>query len=146
MAESAGRLSADWRAFQRTLRGVGVRKAYAAGVAAVREEAERVMTISKRLVPVRHGILRASGHVTVLEQRGLIIGRLGYGGAASRYALPVHEIPPPPAKSVGGRSARHRAPTGWKYLERPVRAAERGLEGRLGRRLQDILESWKAST
>ena len=44
---------------------------------------------------------------------------ISYG---TKYALPVHEIPPPPAKSVGGRSATHAAPTQWKYLEQPFKA------------------------
>jgi hypothetical protein len=45
-----------------------------------------------------------------------IIFRFGYG---TNYAVYVHEIPEPPDKSIGGRSARHRPPTKWKFLEDP---------------------------
>ena len=89
--------------------------------AALFREAETIMGISKTYVPVDKGILRASGHVALPEVRGSSVSvTLGYGGAAASYAIPVHEIPPPPAQSPGGRSARHRPPTQWKYLERAV--------------------------
>ena len=42
-----------------------------------------------------------------------------FGGPAAPYAIYVHEIPPPPAKSPGGRSATHHV-GGWKYVERPL--------------------------
>jgi len=58
------------------------------------QEANRIMNISKEtMVPVRFGVLKGSGHV----QRPVVLGTqvtvtMGYGGAASEYALPVHEI------------------------------------------------------
>ena len=45
-----------------------------------------------------------------------IIYRFGY---ATDYAVYVHEIPAPPDKSPKGRSARHKWPTKWKFLEDP---------------------------
>ena len=40
-------------------------------------------------------------------------------GFGTEYAVFVHEIPAPPDKSPKGRSARHRFPTKWKFLEDP---------------------------
>lgn len=78
------------------------------------QEAEKIMTVSKgRFVPVDEGTLRASGHVD-RPQIGpsRISVTLGYGGAASAYALIQHEAMNF-AHTVGGP----------KYLERPVMAA-----------------------
>jgi hypothetical protein len=101
------------------------------------DEAENIMAASKRIVPVDFGALRSSGHVEKPEIRGMDVSvTMGYGGAAADYAIPVHEIPPPPRKSSGGRSARHRPPTQWKYLEQPFKAARRGLTERLGRKVK----------
>lgn len=40
-------------------------------------------------------------------------------GFGTDYAVFVHEIPAPPDKSPKGRSARHKFPTKWKFLEDP---------------------------
>jgi hypothetical protein len=94
------------------------------------------MRESKRIVPVEHGVLRSSGHVDQPKIKNMQASvTLGYGGAAANYAIPVHEIPPPPKKSPGGRSARHSPPTQWKYLEQPFKAARRGMTQRLGRKI-----------
>ena len=47
---------------------------------------------------------------------GKISFTFGYG---KDYAVFVHEIPAPPDKSPKGRSARHKFPTKWKFLEDP---------------------------
>lgn len=86
-----------------------VDKAVAAGLYAAANEAFR---ISQRLVPVRWGILKGSGHVTIPKKTGLeweVI--IGYGGAASEYSIYVHER----------LDLRHRSPTQAKFLEEPVR-------------------------
>lgn len=63
-----------------------------AAAAAMYQDAEETMTISKGLVPVDTGTLRASGFVEPPEiTADNIIVRMGYGGAASDYALKVHE-------------------------------------------------------
>lgn len=63
-----------------------------AAAAAMYEDAEETMTISKGLVPVDTGVLRASGYVDQPEiSSNNIIVRMGYGGAASSYALEQHE-------------------------------------------------------
>jgi hypothetical protein len=51
-----------------------------------------LMTESKRRVPVDTGTLRASGQVSKPERHGRKVSvTLSYGGAASDYAVPVHE-------------------------------------------------------
>lgn len=94
--------------------------------AALRLKAEAVMAHSKRkLVPVDLGILRSSGHVGAVERRGRELEvTLAYGGAASAYALPVHEHPSsssPPSWS--GEVTFRPAGRGPKYLERPLMEA-----------------------
>lgn len=91
---------------------------------AVYAEALRIMRESKRIVPLDLGPLRASG--TVMEP--VIFGTrweitLGYGGAASAYALIQHE----------NLSFNHAPGRSAKYLEGPVRAALPTIEARLAR-------------
>jgi len=102
--------------------------------AALFEEAEKIMAESKRIVPVDTGALRSSGFVDLprVGNKGPSV-RFGYG---SEYSVFVHEIPPPPQKSRGGRSARHRPPTQWKFLEQPFKMAQRGMLKRLARRIK----------
>jgi hypothetical protein len=72
--------------------------------------AHRIMNASKRIVPVRFGVLRASGVVDVPDvRRDRVTQTLGYGGPAVPYALKVHEDP----------RAYHKPPTQYKYLEQP---------------------------
>ena len=69
--------------------------------AAMYQEAEGIMTESKRLVPVDEGTLRNSGFVKQptmkkygrgrLMQTEEIVVEMGYGGAASGYAVYLHE-------------------------------------------------------
>jgi len=81
---------------------------------ALYHEGERIMGESKSTyVPVRRGVLRASGHVQ-LPQKGPVV-YLGYGGPAIDYAIVQHETPPSKYKHRVGQ---------WKYLEVPaLRAA-----------------------
>ena len=84
-------------------------------------EGERIMTDSKQnYVPVDQGVLRASGYVNVQMEAGGPVVELGYGGAASAYALVQHE-----------RLDFNHREGGPKYLERPMLAAERGMSERL---------------
>lgn len=92
----------------------GVRAVEAAD-AALYMEGERIMTISKRLVPVDTGALRSTGQVTHPEREGTSVQvTLGYGGVAGNgenvgYALPVHE-----------NLAAHHKVGQAKYLEQPL--------------------------
>lgn len=75
--------------------------------------AERVMTISKdQFVPVDTGALRSSGTVQSEIRGNVIEVLLGYGGAASGYAIYVHEI-----------NKNYRGGRQWKFLEQPLKAA-----------------------
>ena len=93
---------------------------------AMREEGETIMTRSKRdFVPVDFGILRASGFVDGPEIKGDIATvTLGYGGAASAYALIQHE-----------RMEYHHTVGQAKYLEQPVNEAVRGFSQRVAKRI-----------
>ena len=103
--------------------------------AAMYREANYILRKSVETVPVDFGVLRGSATVTRPKVAGSEVSLMfGYGGAASAYALAVHENPR--AGRTGGVSPsgvqyKHWAKTGtWKYLERPCqeqfpRSAER---------------------
>lgn len=92
---------------------------------AMYREANYVMRKSVEAVPVDFGVLRGSATVTKPVIAGTSISlNFGYGGAASAYALAVHENPRS-GKTGGvspkGQKYKHWAKTGaWKYLERPA--------------------------
>lgn len=78
--------------------------------ASLYQSAEHVMTVSKeQYVPVDTGTLRSSGAVEIEQDADRVVVRLGFGGAASDYAVAVHEVN---KNYKGGRS--------WKYLETPL--------------------------
>ena len=113
------------RELRRELKRRG-RQAPKALARALFQEAEQIMSVSKRLVPVDTGALRASGHVQLPVIRGKKVKVvLGYGGAAAPYAVFVHE-----------KQARHNPPTQWKYLEKPLFQAVPGMAGRIAKRLR----------
>ncbi len=99
--------------------------------AAVYQEAEAIMTDSKaNYVPVDTGVLRDSGFVTTPEVEGQTVSvTLGYGGAASAYALVQHE-----------RMDYHHEHGGPKYLERPFLDAANGMEERLAEKLRPVVD------
>lgn len=88
-------------------------------------EAQIEMTESNRRVPVKFGVLRASGFVQDPEQNGKNISvTLGYGGAAKDYAIPVHE----------NLEAHH--PHGQaKYLESVLNESRPYMLTRIGKRI-----------
>lgn len=84
-------------------------------------EALEIMAASQRQVPVRYGILKASGHVTPPEISGEKMSvTLGYGGAASSYSIIVHERVYRHKPGVGQVKIRHDDPTKAKFLEDPI--------------------------
>ncbi len=98
-------------------------------------EAELIMTKAKNLTPVDLGTLRASGHVkrpVITRKTAKVL--LGFGGAASAYALAVHEHPSrsSPPSWRGGVNFTIGGP---KYLERPVKEARKGFGRRVARHL-----------
>jgi hypothetical protein len=119
-----------WDELQRKLRGSHRRTQELASVA-LYQEANDIFNESQRVVPVRTGVLRASGHVTEptrTSQHVEVI--IGYGGAAASYALIVHE----------NLRARHAPPTMAKYLWGPVTVASFGIEKRLLDRMHRIFD------
>lgn len=103
------------------------------------EEASVTFALTQEVVPVRFGVLKASGKVhppTVLGSVAVV--DITYGGPGAEYALFVHEIPP----SRGGRwntGATHDYPTRWKYLERPVKVRAKDMASRMTGRVVNML-------
>lgn len=93
--------------------------------AAMFAEAEYIMGRSVPLVPVDTGVLRGS-HVVMppVVSGARIEVTFGYGGAASAYALSVHENPRSGRTggiTPSGSKRKHYARSGrWKYLEGPA--------------------------
>jgi len=97
-----------------------------AAVAALFDEATRIINKSIPVTPFDTGDLRRSAFVSRPKFEGNAVEvELGYGGFASKYALAVHEMPKSTNWSEPG--------TGPKYLERPFDAAKRGQAKRLQR-------------
>ncbi len=93
---------------------------------ALLEEGEAIMLESQNQVPRDTGFLANSRFVRVEDGGGEITLELGY---TAPYAIYVHEDP----------TARHRAPTKWKFLEDPIKDASNGLSQRLARRIRSLL-------
>jgi hypothetical protein len=104
------------RGFQRLIREVP--EALAVGMYL---EAESIMSVSKRQVPVDTGRLRATGFVQLPVVSGSEISvTMGYG---TNYAIFVHEI----------TTARHRVGKA-KYLQDPLEMSAQGMASRVARR------------
>jgi hypothetical protein len=104
----------------------------AATTMALNEEAQLMFAASQRRVPVKHGTLRRSGIILPpIVQGTSVIIQMGYGGAASAYALVQHER----------QDFRHKDGQTWKYLETPVRERIPNLEIRLQNRIGRILST-----
>jgi hypothetical protein len=90
----------------------------AAAAVALNLEAVETLADAVKLTPRDKGGLQRSGRVSRLAKAKKLEALIRFG---KFYALAVHEIPAPPQRSVGGRSARHYPPFGqggqWKYLE-----------------------------
>ena len=97
---------------------------------AVYEEAQIAFRNSQRMVPVDTGTLRRSGQIISPKVQGdTVTVVLGYGGAASDYALKQHE----------NLFYRHKEGQSAKYLEIPVAQQAAKMGDNLKRRLQRIL-------
>lgn len=107
-------------------------------------EAELIITDSKRnYVPIDLGTLRNSGYVALPERSGNTVSiKFGFGGAASAYAIAVHETPskydPPSWKgnAVSFGQRRSGGERGPKYLERPLRNALPAIPQRIADRIK----------
>ena len=96
---------------------------------ALYQEAQLIMSKSLRLVPVDTTALKQSGGIEPPRTRGDHIEVvMGYGGAASAYALRQHE----------DLSYKHEAGKTAKYLENPARERTNDLPDRLAFRMGKI--------
>lgn len=104
-------------------------RAMALGGQALYQEAEIVMTDAKEnYVPVDQGILRASGFVNPPQADGDEVSvTMGFGGAASDYAIVQHE-----------RMDFKHTTGGPKFLERPVMSVARTLAQRIAARIKGL--------
>jgi hypothetical protein len=101
---------------------------------ALNEEAQIMFRNSQRRVPVDTGTLRRSGMILpLLKRQGNWIVVMGYGGAASAYAMDQHER----------FDYKHKEGKSAKYLENPIRERLPNLEERLAYRIGRILGSVK---
>lgn len=107
---------------------------------AVRYETEKIGTDADRnYIPVDLGILRASKYIDGPTINGDTIEcTIGYGGAASAYAVAVHENPGEhdPPSWEGVEVDFNPAGRGPKYLERPLNAAMPGMSDRIAERIK----------
>lgn len=111
-------------------------RAISAMASAIYAEALGVMAKSQREVPVRYGILRASGMVyppNVTSETADVT--MGYGGAASGYAVIVHERRWYRDKTGTLRMVRHDRPTKAGFLVDPFNQALPRIPGRIARRI-----------
>ena len=121
-------------------------KAKTAALGALREEAADIMAVSQKFVPVDQGTLKGSKYIDkpVLAGSTATV-TMGYGGAAGKYALAVHENPRAGGThgiSPSGQRYRHWAQTGrWKYLEQPILMARKGFLERIGRKIRERFDS-----
>lgn len=107
------------------------RTMFHAAKAAILQEAEMIMTESRSLVPVDKGILKTSGVVgkpkKIRGGAGVEV-IIGYGGAASSYAIYVHEDLN--ANHVVGQAL---------FLELPFQKAQFAMSYRLSLSIKRIL-------
>lgn len=98
---------------------------------ALNEEGQIAFRDSQRIVPVDTGTLRRSGVLVPAREKGtsMIEVVMGYGGAASAYALKQHE----------NLNYRHREGKQAKYLEEPVMKRQVKLSENIKRRVKRIL-------
>jgi hypothetical protein len=98
---------------------------------------------ASELVPRDTGTLAASQTVTSEIDGTTITATVAYGGAASAYALSVHENPrsgQTGGVSPQGKKYKHWATVGqWKYLENPFKRRTAGFTARVAATLDRIL-------
>ncbi len=103
---------------------VGAAKELAGGLLV---EGNKIMTRSKKeFVPVDKGPLKSSGHVqTPVIRKTSASVTLGFGGAASDYALVQHER----------TDFNHPGQGQAKYLEQPANEAKKGFGARIAKNI-----------
>lgn len=94
------------------------------------EEAQVIFRNSQRIVPVKTGTLRRSGQIIPPRKKGTkweVV--IGYGGAASAYALQQHE----------NLRYKHQQGKSAKYLEIPTQQQSKKMPEAIKRRLKRII-------
>jgi hypothetical protein len=90
---------------------------------AVRQMLQPVFDRSQELVPVKTGILKASGYIEVRRRHGTVVGEVGYGkGGRPPYAVFVHE----------NLDVHHAPPTQAKFLEQAANEHAVGMLDQAG--------------
>lgn len=105
---------------------------------ALNEEAQMIMAESQAyLVPVDNGDLARSAAILPPEVDNANISiTMGYGGAASAYAMYIHEL----TESPSGKPINwSKAGSGAKYLETPTRRAIPFIERRIFQTLNALI-------
>lgn len=93
------------------------------------EEGQLAFRTSQKRVPYRFGILKGSGRLfEPVVQGDQVDVTLGYGGAARKYAGPVHEI-----------AKNYRNGKTHKYLSSAVEERQPQMDARLAARIERII-------
>lgn len=117
--------TSDLRSLEETLAALGVRARQAVGAALYGIGQEIITDAQEHYVPVDLGVLKDSGMVGEPEySAGEIAVSMGFGGAASDYAIAVHEhlsehSPVSWKAAEASGHGVHFTVGGPKYLERP---------------------------
>jgi len=110
--------------------------------AALKTEAEIIMTESKKQVPVDTGSLKNSGFVNEPTQSGQTISiKLGYGGIATKVNPRSGEITTVYAIYVHENMGYHHTVGKAKFLEDPIAKSREKLMNRIIYRVKRLLES-----
>lgn len=120
----------DYNNFEKVVSDYTVNEVDGAMAQVLNEEAQLIFRDSQRLVPVKTGVLRASGQIVTPRKKGnnweVVIG---YGGAASSYALEQHE----------NLLYRHKEGKSAKYLEVPAQQRSANMPNAIRNRLRRII-------
>jgi hypothetical protein len=120
----------DYNNFAKVVSDYTVDEVEAAMPQVLNEEAQIIFRDSQRLVPVKTGVLRASGQIVPPRKKGnnyeVVIG---YGGSASSYALEQHE----------NLLYRHKEGKSAKYLEVPAQQRAAKMPQMIANRLKRII-------
>lgn len=120
----------DYNNFAKVVSDYTVNEVDAAMPQVLNEEAQMIFRDSQRLVPVKTGVLRASGQIVPPRKKGnnyeVVIG---YGGSASSYALEQHE----------NLLYRHKEGKAAKYLETPAQQRAAKMPEMIANRLRRII-------
>lgn len=120
----------DYNNFEKVVSDYTQQEVDGAMAQVLNEEAQLIFRDSQRLVPVKTGVLRASGQIVPPRKKGnnweVVIG---YGGAASSYALEQHE----------NLQYRHKQGKSAKYLEIPANQRASKMAESIRNRLKRII-------